>query len=167
MKRWLTIFSETLGPVYCPPSRRSGVLILGFLCTLIVSVTPLHAESQRTIVNLRGDEVVVPADVPRKEQFVLQRLISVDDRLIVFLYSGPRFERRVDYAETYNLNGELLEIAWYEPSEGLKRARDINVGDDKITKPARILEMFHEPHKPDLPPAKATEVGRRPLRHAN
>ena len=167
MKRSHTISSEALGPRRRPPSRRSGVLILGMLCTLIVSVTPLHAESQRTIVNLRGDEVLVPGDVPRKEQFVLQRLISVDDRLIVFLYSGPRFERRVDYAETYNLNGELLEIAWYDPTGGLKRARDINVGDNKITKPARILEMFHELRQPDLPPAKATKVGRRLPRHAN
>ena len=167
MKRLHMIFSEALGLKHRPLSRRSGVLILGMLCTLIVSVTPLHAQSQRTIVNLRGDEVLVPADVPRKEQFVLQRLISVDDRLIVFLYSGPRFERRVDYAETYNLNGELLEIAWYDPTGGLKRARDINVGDDNITKPARILEMFHELRQPDLPPAKATKVGRRLPRHAN
>ncbi len=142
-------------------------LLLVILFTLTVAATPLHAESQRTIVNLRGDDVLVPADVPRKEQFELQRLISVDDRLIVFLYSGPQFERRVDYAETYNLSGELLEIAWYDPTGGLKRARDINVGDDKITKPARILEMFHEPHERDLPPAKATKVGRRLPRHAN
>ncbi|MFQ5960681.1 MAG: hypothetical protein ACE5MG_04735 [Candidatus Methylomirabilales bacterium] len=95
-------------------------------------------------VNLRGEEVVIPGDVPPKERFVLQQLISVDNRLIVFLYSGPRFHRRVDYAETYNLNGELLEIAWYDPTGGLKRARDINLGNPKATRPARILEMFRE-----------------------
>lgn len=120
------------------------VLLLVLLFSFAVRVIPLHAESERMIVNLRGEEVVVPGDVPPKERFVLQQLISVDDRLIVFLYSGPKFQRRVDYAETYNLKGELLEIAWYDPTGGLKRARDINVGNPKATRPARILEMFRE-----------------------
>lgn len=120
------------------------VLLLVLLFSFAVRVIPLHAESERMIVNLRGEEVVVPGDVPPKERFVLQQLISVDNRLVVFLYSGPKFQRRVDYAETYNLKGELLEIAWYDPTGGLKRARDINVGNPKATRPARILEMFRE-----------------------
>ena len=120
------------------------VLLLVLLFSFAVRVIPLHAESERMIVNLRGEEVVVPGDVPPKERFVLQQLISVDNRMIVFLYSGPKFQRRVDYAETYNLKGELLEIAWYDPTGGLKRARDINVGNPKATRPARILEMFRE-----------------------
>ncbi|MEE9171475.1 MAG: hypothetical protein V3U41_01025, partial [candidate division NC10 bacterium] len=69
-------------------------------------------------------------------------------RLIVFLYSDPKFRRPVDYAETYNLMGELLEVAWYEPAGGLKRVRDINLGNPKATKPARVLDIPHE--RPEL-----------------
>ncbi len=133
------------------------VLLLVLLFSFAVRVIPLHAESERMIVNLRGEEVVVPGDVPPKERFVLQQLISVDNRLIVFLYSGPKFQRRVDYAETYNLKGELLEVAWYDPTGGLKRARDINVGNPKATRPARILEMFREPQEDGGRPEMAIE----------
>ncbi len=122
--------------------------LLAILIILTVSATPLYAESQRAMVNLRGDQVLVPNNVPPKERFVLQRLISVDNRLIVFLYSDPKFRRPVDYAETYNLMGELLEVAWYEPAEGLKRVRDINLGDPKAKGPARILEISRE--RPEL-----------------
>jgi hypothetical protein len=139
--------------------KRFIELLLVILFTLAVSVAPLHAESQRTMVNLRGDQVVVPVDVPTRDSFVLQRLISVENRFIVFLYSGPKFQRRVDYAETYNLNGELLEIAWYDPAGGLKRARDINVGNSKASRPARILEMFRELRQDGRRSNTAMEVG--------
>jgi len=89
---------------------------------------------------LRGDQVLVPGDVPPKDRFILQRLISVDDLLIVFLYSDSRFQTRVDYVETYNLSGELLEIAWYDPSSGLQRVRDVNLGNRDAKRPARILK---------------------------
>ena len=93
--------------------RKRGCLslLLLMLFTLTFNVVPLHAESVRTLINLRGDKVLVPIDVPPKERFVLQRLISVEERLIVFLYHDPKFRRPVDYAETYNLIGELLQIA--------------------------------------------------------
>lgn len=128
--------------------------LLAILIILTVSATPLYAESQRAMVNLRGDQVLVPNNVPPKERFVLQRLISVDDRLIVFLYSDPKFRRPVDYAETYNLMGELLEVAWYEPAEGLKRVRDINLGDPKAKGPARILEISRESPELDWRPVR-------------
>jgi hypothetical protein len=102
-------------------------------------VSVRDAEPQRAIVNLRGDQVLVPGDVPPRDRFILQRLISVDDLLIVFLYSDSRFQTRVDYAETYNLNGELLEIAWYDPTSGLQRVRDVNLGNRDAKRPARIL----------------------------
>lgn len=130
------------------------------LFILTVSVAPLHAEPQRTVVNLRGDQVLVPMDVPPKEQFVLQRLISVDDRLVVFLYRDPRFRRPVDYAETYNLTGELLEIAWYEPDGGLVTARDINLGNPKAKRPARILEIHDGHSERDWPPGEVRKKGR-------
>lgn len=50
----------------------------------------------------------------------------------------------MDYAETYNLVGELLEVAWYEPAEGVKRARDLNLGNPKATRPARVLGILDE-----------------------
>ncbi|MEE9152508.1 MAG: hypothetical protein V3U42_00290 [candidate division NC10 bacterium] len=128
--------------------------LLAILIILTVSATPLYAESQRAMVNLRGDQVLVPNNVPPKERFVLQRLISVDNRLIVFLYSDPKFRRPVDYAETYNLMGELLEVAWYEPAEGLKRVRDINLGDPKAKGPARILEISRESPELDWRPVR-------------
>ena len=87
---------------------------------------------------------MVPIEVPPKERFVLRRLINVNDQLIAFLYSDPRFRRPVDYAETYNLMGELLEIGWYTPTEGVKRARDINLGNRKARGPARILKILND-----------------------
>ena len=127
-----------------PLSRRRGLrgLLLVILTTLTVSVSTLYAGSQAKVVNLRGDQVLVPMEVPPRERFVLQRLISVDDRLIVFLYSDPSFRRSVDYAETYNLSGELLEITWVEPTGGLGIARDINLGKPEARGPARILEII-------------------------
>lgn len=125
--------------------RLKGLLTLLLLIfTLTFNVVPLHAESVRTLINLRGDKVVVPIDVPPKERFVLERLISVEERLIVFLYHDRKFRRPVDYAETYNLMGELLQIAWYEPTGGLKIARDINLDKPGATGPARILEIVRE-----------------------
>jgi hypothetical protein len=103
-------------------------------------VSVRDGESQRAIVNLRGDRVLVPGDVPPKDRFVLQRLVSVDDLLIVFLYSDSRFQARVDYVETYNLSGELLEIAWYDAASGLQRVRDVNLGNRDAKRPARVLK---------------------------
>lgn len=124
---------------------------LAILFILTVGVNPLRAEPQRTVVNLRGDQVLIPTDVPPKERFVLQRLVSVADRLVVFLYRDPKFRRPVDYAETYNLTGELLEIAWYEPNGGLVRARDVNLGDPKAPGPARVLEIHNGRSERDWP----------------
>lgn len=144
--------------------KRLCGLLLVVAFTAIVGVTTLYGESQRTVANLRGDQVVIPGDVPPKKGFVLQRLISVDDRLIVFLYSGSKFQGRVEYAETYNLNGELLEIAWYDPGEGLRRARDVNMmGDTTATRPARILEIFDDLRMFDKGSDKAIDLGTRSL----
>jgi len=148
--------------------RRKGLreLLLVILTTLAVSGSPLHAGSETTVANLRGDQVRVPMEVPPRERFVLQRLISVDDRLIVFLYSDPRFRRPVDYAEAYNLTGELLEIAWIKPTGGLGVARDINLGNRKAKGPARVLEIVDIPEDgllPDATPDVPTDEGRPTL----
>lgn len=124
------------------PLKRFCKILLVILFMFTINVTPLHAEPQRTLVNLSGNQVLVPLDVPPREDFVLQRQITVDDRLIVFLYQDPKFRRTVDYAETYNLNGDLLEIAWYQPTEGLKRARDINLDDPKTAGVAGVLRIL-------------------------
>ena len=58
------------------------------------------------------------------------------------LFRSPRFRHPVDYAETYNLSGELLEITWYEPSGGLTIARDVNLGNPEARGPARVLEII-------------------------
>ena len=130
------------------------------LFTLTFNVVPLHAESVRTLINLRGDKVLVPIDVPPQERFVLQRLISVEERLIVFLYHDPKFRHPVDYAETYNLMGELLQIAWYEPTGGLKIAQDINLGRPGAREPARILEIVREVPEDDREVELETDNGR-------
>lgn len=119
-------------------------LLLSAVFMFTVNVVPVQAASHKNMVNLRGDQVLVPNDVPPKEQFIFQRLINVDDRLIAFLYRDPRFHHSVDYSETYNLQGELLEIAWYRPAEGLTRARDVNLGNPQAEQPARILEIVYE-----------------------
>lgn len=142
--------------------RRKGLreLLLVILTTLSVSASPLHAGSETTVANLRGDQVRVPMEVPPKERFVLQRLISVDDRLIVFLYRDPKFRHPVDYAETYNLMGELLEITWVEPTGGLTIARDVNLGNPRAKGPARVLEIVgfrQHGFSPDRQPDALTE----------
>ncbi|MFQ5917269.1 MAG: hypothetical protein ACE5I0_05585 [Candidatus Binatia bacterium] len=133
------------------PSRFKGLpkLLLAIFFVLTVSVSPLYGESQKTIVNLRGNQVLVPSEMPPKERFVFRRVVNLNGQLIAFLYSDPRFRRPVDYAETYNLMGELLEVAWYDPTLGLKIARDINLGNRKATAPARILQMLPEPGEQD------------------
>lgn len=80
----------------------------------------------------------------------------MDDRLIVFLYRDPKFRHPVDYAETYNLMGELLEITWVESTGGLTIARDVNLGNPRAKGPARVLEIvgfrqhgFSPDHQPD------------------
>jgi hypothetical protein len=141
-------------------------LLLGFLVGLGSSASPLHAESLRNMVNLRGDQVLVPGEIPMKERFVLQRLISVEERLIVFLYHDPRFRHPVDYAETYNLTGELLEIVWMKPTGGFGVARDINLGNRKAKGPARILEIVNLPEGgllPDVTPDVPRDEGRPTL----
>jgi len=90
----------------------------------------------------------------------LQRLISVEERLIVFLYHDPKFRHPVDYAETYNLMGELLQIAWYEPTGGLKIAQDINLGRPGAREPARILEIVREVPEDDREVELETDNGR-------
>jgi len=179
MKLWHTMFIATFVIIYGTLSlgllggwviekARKGLtaLLLMFLIGLAGSVSPLHAGSETTVANLRGDQVRVPMEVPSRERFVLQRLISVDDRLIVFLYSDPRFRRPVDYAETYNLTGELLEIVWIKPTGGFGVARDINLGKRKATGPARILEIIDIPEDgllPDATPDVPTTDGRPTL----
>ncbi len=132
------------------PQKEVAGFVLTVLFILTLSGTAVYAESQRTLVNLRGDEVLVPAVVPSKTGYTFRRLLSVDGRLIVFIYSDPKFGRPVDYAETYNLMGELLEVAWYQPAEGVQRARDINLGNPRANGPARILRIVRENPAPDL-----------------
>jgi len=165
---WAVEKSRALWRSHRTPLRRKGLpeLFLAILIALPVSVSPLYAESQAKVVNLRGDQVVVPMGVPSKERFVLQQLISVDDRLVVFLYRDPRFRHPVDYAETYNLMGELLEIAWVEPTGGLTIARDINLGKPKAKGPARVLEIVgfrQHGFSPDRQPDTLTEDADIPL----
>lgn len=135
-------------------------VLLPMLFIFTISATSLYAESQRTMVNLRGEQVLVPIDVPSKERFVFQRVVSADG-LIVFLYSDPKFRRPVDYAETYNVAGELLEVAWYKPSEGVRIAQDINLDNPKANGPARILEII-EPRE-HIRDTRATKQGRLSL----
>lgn len=141
------------------PSCHKGLpgLLLAIFLTFTASPVPVHAGPHRNVVNLRGDQVLVPVQVPPRKYFVFQRLISVDDQLIVFLYRDPRFRHAVDYSETYNLSGELLEIAWYKPTEGLLRARDINLGNPEATAPARILEIVRQFREPNRDSVTASE----------
>lgn len=159
---WAVEKSRALWRNHRAPMRRKAMpgLLLVIVIVLAVSASSLYAGSQSKVVNLRGDQVLVPTEVPPKDRFVLQRLISLDDRLIVFLYRDPKFRRPVDYAETYNLSGELLEIAWVEPSGGLGVARDINLGNPRARGPARVLEILDlRQHDliPDGQPDRMTE----------
>lgn len=179
MKLWYTIFISTFRIIYGTLSlvllggwviekARKGLsaLLLALLIGLAGSVSPLYAGSETTVTNLRGDRVRVPMEVPPRERFVLQRLINVEERLIVFLYHDPKFRHPVDYAETYNLTGELLEIVWIRPTGGFGVARDINLGNRKAKGPARILEIVDIPEDgllPDATPDVPTDEGRPTL----
>lgn len=146
------------------PSCRKGLpgllLTIAFvLIAFIASVVPTHAEPHRNMVNLRGNRVLVPLEVPPKEDYVFQRFISVDNEFIVFLYRDPRFHHAVDYSETYDLRGELLEIAWYKPAEGLKRARDISLDTPQAETPARVLEIIYDSREHDRSSETVAEDG--------
>ncbi len=155
--------ASPLTPVLAAERTRQVETTVGAQEAIKALVIPLPEGSHRTIVNLRGDEVLVPTDVPPKKRFVFRRLISVKNQYIVFLYSDPRFGRPVDYAETYNVHGELLEIAWYKPAAGVKRVRDINLGKPNAKRPARILNIPQKRREDDQRPASAEGNGRLAL----
>ena len=59
--------------------------------------------------------------------------------LILALYGDPTTERLAHYAETYDLAGNLLEIAWYDQTGQVKVAQDKNLTDPDARGPAKAF----------------------------
>jgi hypothetical protein len=122
----------------------AAAIILG----LLLVATPGHAEETRALTTLKGETVIVPRLVPEREQLVLLGVPVVEvetstgkGRLILALYGDPTTERQARYAETYDLAGNLLEIAWYDQTGQMRVAQDKNVTDPDAKGPAKVFVM--------------------------
>ena len=113
---------------------------------LLLVATSGQAEETRGLTTLRGETVIVPQLVPDREELVLLGVPVVEvetptgtGRLILALYGDPTTERQARYAETYDLAGNLLEIAWYDQTGRVRVAQDKNVTDPDAKGPAKVF----------------------------
>ncbi len=75
-------------------------------------------EPLRAVENLRHQQISVPASIPDRNRMVLvDDLMFVEENgvaAILIFYDDVRTERQVDLIECYDLEGNLLLIAWID-----------------------------------------------------
>lgn len=105
-------------------------------------------DAKRTLVNLKGEMVVVPDEVPDREMLLLlgRHTVRVEtptrkSGLILVLYHNPKSQGLNNYIETYDLAGNLLEITWSDEGGKVKVARDKNLTSPDAKAPAKVLVM--------------------------
>ena len=94
------------------------------LCALVIFAAALllnqkaMTEPLRAVENLRHQQISVPASIPDRNRMVLvDDLMFVEENgvaAILFFYDDVRTERQVDLIECYDLEGNLLLIAWID-----------------------------------------------------
>lgn len=99
------------------------------------------AEEMRTIQSVLGAEVRVPAVVPDRDRYTPAGAVLVGGELAVLVYTDPERPDRVQYAEAYDLAGNLLWIAWYDAEGTMRVVADENLEDPDSEGPARILRL--------------------------
>lgn len=109
---------------------------LTLLCgTVNAGIAGVTNGSPRTMLDLRGETVLVPSSTPETKDFRLLTFfkISFDERLvaIVAFYNDPTTPRDVDYAEIYQGTGRLLGIAWLDQVGIPRLAMDYGLNDEE------------------------------------
>lgn len=94
------------------------------LCALMIFAAALllnqkaMTEPLRAVENLRHQQISVPASIPDRNRMVLvDDLMFVEENgvaAILIFYDDVRTERQVDLIECYDLEGNLLLIAWID-----------------------------------------------------
>lgn len=122
--------------------------VAAILLGLLLAPMSGRAEETRTLTTPRGEMVIVPEIVPDGGKLALLGMLVVEvetsigkGELIVLLYDDPESERVGDYAETYDLAGNLLEITWYDQIGQVRVAQDKNLTDPDAKGPAKVFVM--------------------------
>jgi hypothetical protein len=94
------------------------------VCALMIFAAALllnqkaMTEPLRAVENLRHQQISVPASIPDRNRMVLvDDLMFVEENgvaAILIFYDDVRTERQVDLIECYDLEGNLLLIAWID-----------------------------------------------------
>lgn len=94
------------------------------LCAFVIFAVALLMNQQaipeqlRVVENLRHQQISVPASIPdRNRMVIVDDIMRVEDdgmaALLIF-YDDPRTARQIDLIECYDLDGNLLLVAWID-----------------------------------------------------
>ncbi len=93
----------------------AGALGLSFL---LLSSGSLHAETIRSMENLRGEKVLLPSSAPETDRLMLVSFVTMAPEAEIIgalaVYHDPKTRRSVDYLEFYDGTGSLLLISWVD-----------------------------------------------------
>lgn len=121
-------------------------LFLGLFLFLVA--TPANAEETRSVTNLKGETVIVPGAVPKRETLVFLSTLTVrietpagKTGLLLVFYNNPTGQGWENYVETYDLAGNLLKITWSDDKGQVQVAHDRSLTDPDAKEPAKVLVM--------------------------
>jgi hypothetical protein len=110
-----------------------------FLSALLINNGQVIGQQFNVTENLRHENVMLPALTPDRNHMVMvQTLTFVEDELgagVLVFYDDARTERKLDYIELYDLEGDLLVVAWIDRFGACQAAMDrglLNVDDPSI-----------------------------------
>lgn len=133
-------------------SRIPNNIAVALFISLILVPWPVRAEETRTQSTLKGEAVIVPVIVPEREALALLEVQVVQwetpigkGGLVLAFYNNPKSRGVRNYVETYDLTGNLLEIAWFDEGGQLKVAQDKSLSDPDAKESAKALVMGAEP----------------------
>ncbi len=90
-----------------------------FLLGALLISDEVTSEQFNTIENLRHERVMLPPSTPdRNRMTVVQTLAFLEEELgaagVLVFYDDTRTKWKIDYIELYDLDGDLLVIAWID-----------------------------------------------------
>lgn len=134
--------------------------LLGLDLFLFLVATSANAEETRSVTNLKGETVIVPGAVPKRETLVFLNTLTVrieaptgKTGLLLVFYNNPTAQGWENDVETYDLAGNLLKITWSHDKGQVLVAHDSSLTDPGATEPARVLVMDAERRSVVLPPS--------------
>jgi hypothetical protein len=93
--------------------KYTAALVVLFAALLSYGAGPVP---YRVVENLRHEKVVLPTSAPDRARMVITDYVMVWDHdfplFILVSYDDLRTRTEVDYAEVYDLRGNLIVIAW-------------------------------------------------------